>query len=295
MATPIGNLGDLSTRACDILRSVSLIAAEDTRVSGPLLRQIGARADLIAVHAHNERSRIDQIIALLRTGTSCALISDAGTPAISDPGARLVAGVQAAGLRVIPVPGPSAVTALLSVAGLDADRFGTAAGRFLFEGFLPARSGQRRQRLTDLVPLEATLVLLESPHRIAACLADLAAVFGADRWLVIGRELTKRFEQIAAMPLGEAGAWVAADGHHERGEFVLAIAPAPRRTSDHPDNAPTAASLTQASPLSVTTSAGALMQVLLAELPPARAAKIARRLTGASQDDFYAIASALKR
>jgi len=291
VATPIGNLSDLSSRACNVLCDVRLIAAEDTRHTSQLIAQIGSSASLISAHAHNERSRVDQLVQVLAGGESCALVSDAGTPAISDPGARLVAGVRAAGYRVIPVPGPNSVVTLLSAAGLDADRFGAAADRFHFEGFLSPKAAARRTRLSALTNLEAVLVLMEAPHRIVGCLADIKSTFEPGRTLVIGRELTKRFEQIVSIECSQGPDWLASDANHQRGEFVLAIAPkpVPQGIEQQP-----VAEITANSEVTIEVRAGRLMQALLTEMPPARAAKVARGLTGLPQKALYAIAVELQ-
>lgn len=291
VATPIGNLSDLSSRACNVLCDVRLIAAEDTRHTGQLIAHIGSNASLISAHAHNERSRVDQLVQVLAGGESCALVSDAGTPAISDPGARLVAGVRAAGFRVIPIPGPNSVVTLLSVAGLDADRFGPAADRFHFEGFLSPKAAARRTRLEALTNLDAVLVLMEAPHRIAGCLADIKSTFEPGRTLVIGRELTKRFEQIVSIDCGQGPDWLASDTNHQRGEFVLAISPKPMSQEAGQEQI---AEFTADTAVAIEMRAGKLMQTLLAEMPPARAAKVARSLTGLPQKALYAIAVELQ-
>ncbi len=288
MATPIGNLRDLSRRACDVLCDVRLVAAEDTRHTRQLLQEIGSNAELVSAHTHNERSRVDQISAILAAGDSCALVSDAGTPAISDPGARLVNLIREAGFRVIPIPGPSAVITLLSAAGIDADRFGEAADRFQFEGFLPARAGARKKRLEALSRVPVTLVLMEAPHRIAACLTDLATVYGPDRTLVIGRELTKRFEQIVSIKTGQANAWLDSDSNHSRGEFILALAPPETGSADHDDA--DHERIERGTAIEISSSAGQLMTLLLAELPPAKAVRLARKLTNLPADPLYALA-----
>lgn len=219
VATPIGNLDDLSPRAAQILVAAGLIAAEDTRHSQPLLARIGARARLISLNDHNETERVDAILAVLAAGTDVALISDAGTPLISDPGYRLVRAVGDAGFRVMPVPGPSAPIAALSAAGLATDRF-------VFEGFLPARRGERLRRLAALKSETRTLILFESPHRVTETIVDMEQVFGGPRELCIARELTKQFETIARKPLAQ---WVEADqGPLARGEFVLIVDGAPK-------------------------------------------------------------------
>lgn len=195
------------------------MACEDTRVSRTLLQRAGIRPRCVALHAHNEARQAPALLEAISAGGRVALISDAGTPAISDPGARLVTAAQARGLTVVPIPGPSAVTTLLSVAGL-------IDGRFRFEGFLPARAGQRRSRLRDLAAGDIAVILFEAPHRIEDLARDLAASVEPARRVVVGRELTKRFEQIVSLEAGEFEAWLAADPDRRRGEFVLAIHPA---------------------------------------------------------------------
>ena len=293
VATPIGNLGDLSSRARNVLCDVRLVAAEDTRHTGLLMAHIGSNASLVSAHSHNERGRVDQIVQILSGGESCALVSDAGTPAISDPGARLVAGVRAAGYQIVPIPGPSAVVALLSAAGLDADRFGPAADRFHFEGFLPTKAAARKARLSMLSQLDAVLVIMEAPHRIEQCLSDIEQVFGPDRTLVIGRELTKRFEQIVSLSCAEAPGWLSSNSNHQRGEFVLAISPKPVAAEAAPTDLGESV-VTATSPLTIETTAGQLMRRLLAEMPPARAVKLARALTGLPQKALYALAVELQ-
>ena len=193
-----------------------MIACEDTRVSRHLLQRAGARGRSVALHAHNEARRSPELLQAIADGARVALISDAGTPAVSDPGARLVAAAHGRGLTVVPIPGASAVTALISAAGLS-------AGRFRFEGFLPSRSGQRRARLLDLAGSDVALILFEAPHRIEDLAQDLTATLEPDRRIVIGRELTKRFEQLASLTVGQLVDWLAADPDRRRGEFVVAI------------------------------------------------------------------------
>lgn len=263
VATPIGNLGDLSPRACVTLRDVSVIAAEDTRHSAPLLAQAGSSARLLALHEHNERDQVANIVAQLRAGIDVALICDAGTPLISDPGFRLVRAAREAGCEVSPVPGPCAAIAALSVAGLPSDRFA-------FEGFLPAKASARRERLQTLVAEPRTLIFYESSHRIVESLADAIAVFGAARAAVLARELTKLFETITAAPLGDIAARVAADPNQQRGEFVLLVAGAEGEAAD------------------VQLAEGRRVFALLREeLPPARAAKLAAAITGAPRKALY--------
>ncbi len=217
VATPIGNLRDLSLRALDVLGSADVIAAEDTRNSGHLLTHHGIAANrLMALHQHNERGAAKKVIALLAQGQSVALVTDAGTPAVSDPGALLVAEVRAAGFRVIPIPGANAALAALSASGLPAPHF-------LFYGFLPNKSAARRSTLQDLIALPYTLVFYEAPHRILECVADLHSVYGGERQIVFAREITKLFESIHRCTLAEATDWLNADPNNQRGEFVLLI------------------------------------------------------------------------
>lgn len=268
VATPLGNLRDISLRALDVLREVDVIAAEDTRHSQRLLDAYGIATRLVAVHEHNEQAAAEQLVRRLQAGEHVALISDAGTPAISDPGARVVARVREAGLAVVPVPGACAAVAALSAAG-----FGD--GGFHFAGFLPARAVARRAALEALRTLPVPLVLYESPHRIAECVGDLAALYEPQREIVIARELTKVFEQIVRMPLGQAPAWLAADDRHRRGEFVLVLsAPPPREGLD--------------------AEAERVLALLLAELPVKTAARLAAEISGAPKNALYARALALR-
>lgn len=273
VATPLGNLRDLTLRALDVLASVDVVAAEDTRTSGTLLRHYGIATHPVALHAHNEDQKTHVVAEWLRAGRSVALISDAGTPAISDPGARLVLAMRAAGFPVIPIPGPSAVVAAVSAAGL-------VAHCFIFAGFLPAQAKARRQWLDRFGALDAALVFYEAPHRVLATITELASVLPLPRDLVIAREITKKFESIARMPLGEAAAWMATDPLRQRGEFVLIIdAPAP------------------VAPEGVVLSPDHLrwLQALLEELPPAKAARVVALVTGVPRDDVYARALTLQR
>ena len=268
VATPIGNLEDITARALRVLREVACIAAEDTRHTGQLLRHFGIDTPLLSLHEHNERARLDSIVARLRSGEAMALVSDAGTPLISDPGFPLVRELRRQGLKVVPVPGPSSVLAALAVAGLPTDRF-------VFEGFLPAKITARRVRLQALAAEERTLVFFEASHRIADTLTDLAAVFGAERPAVVARELTKRFEEIHGAILGELTAWLAADPHRAKGEFVLVVQGAPVASAvDTPENR-------------------RLLVALSAELPPSRAVAVAARLTGLRKKSLYDLALAL--
>ena len=214
--TPLGNLGDITQRAIDVLRAVDWVAAEDTRHSAPLLKHIGSSARLLPAHEHNEEGAAQRVIARLTAGESVALISDAGTPAVSDPGARLVARVRAAGFRVIPLPGACAAITALSAAGLS-------EAHFLFYGFLPPKARAREVALRELVALPYALIFYEAPHRILATVEALAQVFDADRTLVVARELSKLFESIHVGPLPDALAWLQADANRQRGEFVLLV------------------------------------------------------------------------
>lgn len=216
VATPIGNLADITARAVEVLSSVDVVAAEDTRHSKRLLQHLGISKPLIACHEHNEADVGEQIVKRLLQGEDIALISDAGTPLISDPGYRLVRMAGDQGIKVSPVPGPSSVITALSVAGLATDRF-------VFEGFLPAKTNARRQRLQQLLPEKRTLVVLESNHRLLACLQDLVAIFGDDREATLCRELTKTFETVKRAPLSELLTWVTDDAQQQKGEVVLVI------------------------------------------------------------------------
>lgn len=216
VATPIGNLGDLTARAREVLAGVDAICAEDTRHTRQLLGALGIDRPLIALHEHNEADMAWKLVERLRAGDALALVSDAGTPLVSDPGYRLVREVRAAGLRVVPVPGACAAIAALSVAGIPSDRF-------CFEGFLPAKAGARRERLQSLARETRTLVFYESSHRIEECLSDLVAEFGAAREAVLARELTKLFETVLGDTLGDLAARVAADENQRKGEFVLVV------------------------------------------------------------------------
>ena len=269
VATPIGNLGDITLRALDTLKSVDRVAAEDTRVSGQLLAHFDIRKPLVSIREHNERAAADKVIAWIVAGEAVAYVSDAGTPAVSDPGARLVAAVRAAGLTVVPIPGVSAVTTALSAAGIE-------SGQWLFHGFLPPKSGARRAQLQSLAALPVALVFYEAPHRIEETLADMAAVLDASRPVTLARELTKRFESIVTLPLADAPAWLAADPNHMRGEFVVIV---------HPPAA--AAAMVDAEAMRV-------LAVLQSELPPTLAAKLAAKITGRSKAELYKMSLALK-
>lgn len=263
VATPIGNLDDLSPRARQVLAEVDAILCEDTRHSVALLRHAGISRPLLALHEHNEEARAAALVERLRLGQNLALVSDAGTPLISDPGYRLVAAVRAAGFAVSPIPGPCALIAALSVAGLATDRF-------VFEGFLPARPGERRARLQALAGDPRTLVWYEAPHRIVETLADMVSELGGGRRAVIGRELTKRFETVLDGSLAELAERVRGDADQQRGEFVLVI-----------EGAADADAGTRL------VEGRRLYALLVAELPPARAAKIAATYTGVHKRELY--------
>lgn len=268
VATPLGNLGDITLRALACLRVADSIACEDTRHSRPLLDHYGVTASCFALHEHNENEASEKLLAMLAAGKRVALITDAGTPGISDPGARAVAAAHAAGYRVVPMPGASAVVSLLSVAGL-------MDSRFLFAGFLPPKTTARRAAIEAVRAVPATLVFYEAPHRIVETVADLAAVLEPERILAVGRELTKRFEEIARMPLAEAEAWFKSDANRERGEFVLAVSAAPQQEGLDADS-------------------DRILKALLTELPTKQAAKLAAEITGSSKNDLYARALQLK-
>jgi 16S rRNA (cytidine1402-2'-O)-methyltransferase len=274
VATPLGNLRDVTLRALDVLGTADVIAAEDTRVTAPFLRHYGIATRPRSLHEHNEARRALEIVDLLHTGKSVALVSDAGTPAVSDPGARLVAAVRAAGFAVVPVPGANAAVATISAAGL-------AAERFLFVGFLPAAAKERRELLASVARLPLALVFYEAPHRVARTIQTLAAALDGERSLVIARELTKKFETIARLPLAASTAWLAADPNRTRGEFVLIV--------DEPVGA-VAAGSDESAPLAVER----LLQALADELPPARAARVAAAATGLARDALYARIRTLK-
>ncbi|HEX4859155.1 MAG TPA: 16S rRNA (cytidine(1402)-2'-O)-methyltransferase [Usitatibacteraceae bacterium] len=282
VATPIGHLGDITLRALETLRTVDLIAAEDTRLTRGLLAHHGISTRLIAVHEHNERHAAEGIVKLLREGRRVALVSDAGTPGISDPGAIVVRAVRDAGFRIVPIPGPSALVAAMSAAGIESTAF-------TFAGFLPSAGKERRRALEALKSCSETLVVYESPHRIADCLDDMAGAFGDAAIVVIGRELTKTFETIVRMNLGEARAWVAADAHHQRGEFVVIVdRAAGRAAKDTSTGAPCGAISAEEQELERT------LRVLCAELPLKQAVAIAVQLTGQKKNRVYDMALAIK-
>jgi 16S rRNA (cytidine1402-2'-O)-methyltransferase len=268
VATPIGNLGDISLRALETLRGVDLVACEDTRHARHLLDHHGIKVPTLALHQHNENEAAEKLVRLLGEGKAVALISDAGTPGISDPGARTVAAVRAAGFRVIPLPGPNAAIAALSAAGLSDPRF-------LFVGFLPAKVGARETAIRELAGVDAALVFYEAPHRVMETVGALVDLLEPQREIVIARELSKLFEQIERMPLADAPAWLAADANHQRGEFVLVVSgPPPREGMD--------------------AETERVLIALLAELPVKQAAKLAAEITGQPKNALYARALELK-
>ncbi|MBI3527835.1 MAG: 16S rRNA (cytidine(1402)-2'-O)-methyltransferase [Betaproteobacteria bacterium] len=271
VATPIGNLRDITLRALDTLKSVDAIAAEDTRVSRKLLAHFGIQADLIPAHEHNERDAAKRLVALLSRGKSVALISDAGTPAISDPGAIVVAQVRAAGFRVVSVPGPSAITTAIAAAGLQ-------CASFCFRGFLPARKGERERMLAALKAQYELQVFYEAPHRIVECIASIAAVFGGDRRIGIARELTKLFEQVHVCRLDEAVAWLERSENHRRGEFVLLVEGCPEAAGPQGESDPQR-----------------VLEILLQELPLKQAVRLAAEITGTKKNALYKKALKLKK
>jgi len=270
VATPIGNLGDISERALQVLREVAWIAAEDTRHSKRLLYHFGIHTPLVSLHDHNEQARIPQLLADLETGKSVALIADAGTPLISDPGFPLLRQIRAHGLKASPIPGPSSLVAALSVAGLATDRF-------VFEGFLPAKPQARRNYLSTLQREPRTLVFFESSHRIQATLTDMSETFGTERQVVLARELTKQFEEIHPDTLGELCDWLSADTNRCRGEFVIIVQGASQSPNEW-----------------VRIEIRPLLSQLLQELPVKRAVAVAAELSDWPKNKLYELALTLK-
>jgi len=270
VATPIGNLQDISLRALDVLKSADAIAAEDTRHTSGLLNHFGISKKLIAVHEHNEHQSAEKLLVQLNAGENIALVTDAGTPGISDPGAVVVDVLRKAGIKVVPVPGASAVIAALSASGITQNGF-------LFHGFLPASGAARRRQLEALKIQAVTLVFYEAPHRILECIADLSLVLGAERRITFARELTKTFETFYTCPLGDAEAWLKADTNQQRGEFVLLVeAPVQKETEAIPEEAVR------------------VLKLLLAELPLKQAVKLATEITQLKKNDLYEFALQLK-
>ena len=266
VATPLGNLGDMTPRAVETLAQVQVIAAENTRHSLPLLRHFNIVTPCIALHDHNERERSAELIVRLQAGENIALISDAGTPLISDPGYHLVRTAREQGVRIVPIPGPSALIAALSVSGLPTDRF-------VFEGFLPAKSAARQQRLEALRIEARTVIFFESGHRIVDSLNDMAHVLGLDRHAVVARELTKIFETIHGDTLGDLCQWVQADLHQQKGEFVVLVQ-----------------GVTCTEDAEMDAESERIVRILLAELPVKHAAALAAKITGQKKNLLYSMA-----
>ncbi len=271
VATPIGNLSDVSARARETLATVDLVLAEDTRVTRTLLAHLGIQPPTRSLHDHNEAQVAASLVEQLGRGVSMAVVSDAGTPGVSDPGARLVRAALDAGIRVVPIPGASAAVAALSASGCN--------GPFLFVGFAPEKETARRKMLTALRGHPNTIVFYEAPHRLAAMIEDMNAVFGPDRRIVIARELTKMFEAIHAMPLGDAPAWIAADPNHARGELVLVVEGARVVTDDE----------------RAAEAGDRILTPLLEELPLRQAVGLAARITGTRRNILYERALAWRR
>ena len=269
VATPIGNLQDMTPRALEVLSRVGLIAAEDTRHSGRLLQHFGIATPTTACHDHNERDKSARLVERMLAGEDMALISDAGTPLISDPGYHLVRAAREAGVRVCPIPGPCALVAALSAAGLPSDRFA-------FEGFLPAKASGRRQRLQALAAEPRTWMLYEAPHRLLECLEDMRDILGPDRQVVLARELTKTFETIRGAPVGELVEWVRSDSDQQRGECVLVVEATPARDEE----------------AGLDPEAERVLDVLLEELPVKQAAALAAKITGQKKNRLYQLALA---
>jgi 16S rRNA (cytidine1402-2'-O)-methyltransferase len=271
VATPIGNLRDITLRALDTLKSVDVVAAEDTRVSRRLLSHFGIQTQLLSSHGHNERDSAQKIVALLAQGKSVALVSDAGTPAVSDPGEIVVAEVRRAGYRVVPIPGASAILAAIAAAGMPSTSF-------CFHGFLPARKGERAKALLALKHAAGLQIFFEAPHRIVECIEALVAAFGADRRIGIARELTKVFEQVHVCRLDEAKEWIAADDNRQRGEFVLLI-----EGWEKPD-----VQDAQGQPRR-------LLEILLRELPLKQAVGIAAEISEIKKNALYEMALQIRK
>ncbi|WP_417596681.1 16S rRNA (cytidine(1402)-2'-O)-methyltransferase [Oceanospirillum sp.] len=272
VATPIGNLADISERALKVLRSVDLIAAEDTRHTRQLLMHFTINKPLFSVHDHNEQQRVEKVIAELSAGQDIALVSDAGTPLISDPGFHVVQAVRQAGFRVVPVPGPCALVTALSAAGMPTDRF-------CFEGFLPAKSSGRKKQLLQVEEETRTLVFYESPHRIVDSLTDMAEVLGGHRRITVAREITKTFETFYTGTLDDVLVWIQADANQQRGEFVLVVTGAPAKEDEE----------------AAAVSAEKVLKVLLGELPVKQAAALCAKITGQKKNALYQQALELQK
>jgi len=270
VATPIGNLGDMSPRALEILAHADAVAAEDTRRTRQLLRHFGIDRSVVALHEHNERAQVEQLIERLRAGQALALVSDAGTPLVSDPGYHLVRAAHAAGCRVVSIPGPSAVIAALSIAGQSAERF-------VFEGFLPAKTALRAQRLEELRQETRTLVFFEAPHRVLETLESMTEIFGHAREVTYVRELSKLYETARLTRLGELLEWVRADADQRKGEVVIVV-----RGADPAGIAVDAAATEKT------------LRTLLDELPLKQAVALAAKLTGVSRNRLYEVALRLQ-
>lgn len=270
VATPIGNLQDITLRAIETLKTVDVIAAEDTRHTAGLLSHLGISKKLIAVHEHNEQQSAQQLLNRLQSGENIALVSDAGTPGVSDPGAVVVNIVREAGISVAPIPGASAVVAALSASGITQNGFS-------FIGFLPASGTHRRKALSKLVAVPQTLVFYEAPHRILDSVSDMESMLGAERRVTIAREITKTFETFHRCLLGEALEWLNSDANHQRGEFVLLVEAAPAIES-----------------AAVSEQDERTLSTLMAELPLKQAVKLATQITGAKKNDLYQHALMLK-
>lgn len=271
VATPIGNLTDITLRALDTLKSVDAIAAEDTRHTAGLLGHFAISKKLMAVHEHNEHQSAAKLLVQLQAGENIALVTDAGTPGISDPGAVVVNFLRQAGIKVVPIPGVSAVVTALSVSGI-------VQNGFFFHGFLPASGAARRQVLEGLKSQTVTLVFYEAPHRIVASLADMAQVLGADRRVTIARELTKTFETVHTCLLSDAQSWLKADANQQRGEFVLLVEAPPLKNQE-----------------AISEQTARMLTLLLAELPLKQAVKLAADISREKKNSLYELALQLKQ
>ncbi|PTQ80972.1 16S rRNA (cytidine1402-2'-O)-methyltransferase [Nitrosospira multiformis] len=270
VATPIGNLRDITLRALDVLAAVDVVAAEDTRTTKHLLTRYAISKTLFALHRHNESALFTKIAGLLSQGKTVAIVTDAGTPAISDPGGLVVRFVREQGFKVVPIPGCNAATCALSVAGISNPHF-------LFYGFLPTSSGPRRRALANLKPHPYSLIFYEAPHRILECIADMTEVFGRDRRIIFARELTKVFETIHGCPLGEALAWLEADSDRRKGEFVLILSGAePSKEAE------------------LSEQARSTLQLLMHELPLKQAVRLTAEISGESKNRLYSLALSLQ-